>query len=108
MKVFYFCIVLELDFVYTTRGDGELVEKPGHIRISAGMDNKKTDIENGYFIITLEVCEKMLDVLVRNYKGWLQIGCNPVQVYGGGIEKMIEDFNEETRDVIADEISPSE
>lgn len=98
----------ELDFVYTTRGDGELVEKPGHIRISAGMDNKKTDIENGYFIITLEVCEKMLNVLVRNYKGWLQIGCNPVQVYGGGIEKMIEDFNEETRDVIADEISPSE
>ena len=96
----------ELDFVYTTRGEGELVEKAGHIRISAGMDNKKTDIENGYFIITLEVCDKVMDVLVRNYKGLLQIGCNPVQVYGGGIEKMIQDFNEETRDVVAEDIIP--
>lgn len=97
----------ELNFVYTTRGDGELVEKSGHIRISAGMDNKVTDIENGYFVITLEVCDKVMDVVVRNYKGLLQVGCNPIVVYGGGIERMIQEFEEETRDVIAPTDPPS-
>ena len=73
--------------------------EPYHFRISGGMTDKKADVTNGYFNITIEVEEELLPVLaIMGAK--LRILSTTLHLVGGGLDKHLTAVK--AIDVIAD------
>ena len=64
--------------------------KNAHLRVSAGLKDRSTEIDQGYFIVTLEVEENMVPRLVEK-NGIIMIGPNALELKGGRIEQSIEE-----------------
>lgn len=74
--------------------------EPYHLRISGGMTDKKTDIINGFFNITIEIEEELLPVLAI-LGGKLRILSTTLNLVGGGLDKHLTAVK--AIDVIADD-----
>lgn len=61
-----------------------------HLRISAGMEDRATEIIGGYFTISLEVEEDLLQVLAE-MDGFLTILSTNVKLVGGNIDRLIQE-----------------
>ena len=70
------------------KNDGSV--EPYHFRISGGMVDKKVDVVNGYFNITIEVEEELLPVLAL-MDAKLRILSTTLNLVGGGLDKHLAD-----------------
>ena len=57
-----------------------------HMRVSSGLVDKKSEVELGFFWVTLEVDETMFPRLAEQ-NGLIMIGPNALEIVGGGREK---------------------
>ena len=72
-------------------------EKLPHFVIMPGCCEDKTDIKDGFFVIDIEIDEKLFGELIDR-KGQIKIGASFVKLIGGGMvhaakTKIREDFN---------------
>lgn len=81
----------QLDRYTTDPTTGQQVKY--HMRISTGMENMDTEIIGGYFIITLEVEEDLLEIIAR-MNGSLTILSANIKLVGGNIDKVIQDISD--------------
>jgi hypothetical protein len=81
----------QLDRNTTDPTTGQLTKY--HMRISTGMENIETDVIGGYFIVTLEVEEDLLDIIAR-MNGKLTILSANIMLVGGNIDKIIQDIED--------------
>ena len=63
--------------------------KNAHLRVSSGLTDRSKEVEQGYFIVNIEVEENMVPRLAEQ-NGFIMIGPNALEIKGGGIEKAIE------------------
>ena len=64
-----------------------------HLRVSAGMEDRTTEIVGGYFTVSLEVEEDLLDI-IADMGGFLTILSTTVKLVGGNIDKIIQEHED--------------
>ena len=68
-------------------------QKDVHMRVSSGMRDPTKDIKYGFFIVTLE-CDERLRPHVIQMNGVINLGATKVEMYGGGLDKDIQEEKE--------------
>ena len=71
--------------------------KTAHLRVSSGLVDRAKEINQGYFFVTLEVDEKMVEKLAAK-NGLIMIGPNSLEIIGGGIDKAIDDYEKKQKE----------
>ena len=83
----------ELDYSYLAGN----FYKQAHLRVSSGLKDRTTEIEQGFFVVTLEVEENMEAKIVEK-NGIIMIGPNALEIKGGRIEKAIEEYEKKKQE----------
>lgn len=70
--------------------------KDVHMRVSSGMRDPNKDIKHGFFTVTLE-CDERLSPYIIQMNGVINLGATKVEMYGGGLDKAIQDEKEKEK-----------
>ena len=71
--------------------------KTAHLRVSSGLVDRAKEVSQGYFFVTLEVDEIMVEKLAAK-NGLIMIGPNTLEIIGGGIDKAIDEYEKRQRE----------